>query len=110
MAEYTLREATVADAPTIAEHRRLMFEAMGTIEPGEEPGLVPAMTAYAERELPRGKFRAWIVEADGAPVAGGALLVHDRPVPFPGFLADEPYVTIFNVWTDPAHRRRGLAE
>jgi len=110
MVEYLLREATVADAATIARHRRLMFQAMGVFGPEDEPGFNAAVERYVERELPGGRFRAWIVEADGQPVAGGALLVHRGAVPFPGFLDDEPFATLFNVWTEPAHRRRGLAE
>ena len=30
---YALREATLADAPLLARHRRAMFEAMGTLRP-----------------------------------------------------------------------------
>ncbi|MFN8636148.1 MAG: GNAT family N-acetyltransferase [Chloroflexota bacterium] len=108
MTEYVLREAAAADARTIAEYRSLMFEAMGWLHPGEGPALVEAMQRYVERELPAGAVRAWIVEADGQPVAGG-LLVLQATAPAPGFLAEEPVGLIQNIWTEPSHRRRGLA-
>jgi hypothetical protein len=48
--------------------------------------------------------------ASGAPpiVAGGGLQV--RPLmPRPGYVRGEPEALILSMWTDPAHRRRGLA-
>src|SRR5947207_11141017 len=87
-----------------------MFQAMGRSGRDGERGLIEAMTRYAECELPHGKFRAWLVEHGGQVVAGGALLVSTQTVPFPGFLGEHPSVSIFNVWTDPEHRRQGLAE
>jgi GNAT superfamily N-acetyltransferase len=60
------------------------------------------------RALPGGEFRAWVVEYDGAPVGGGGVQL--RPlVPRPGHLDGQPEGLILSVWTDPAHRRRGLA-
>jgi predicted GNAT family acetyltransferase len=41
-------------------------------------------------------------------VAGGVLLLQ-QTAPSPGFLGDETVGLIQNIWTEPAHRRRGLA-
>ena len=108
MAEYVFREGTVADAHTIAEYRRLMFTAMGWVVPGEGADLVAAMERYAEREIPAGRLRAWIVDCDGQPVAGG-IIVLQSPAPMPGFVGGEHLGAIQNIWTEPEHRRRGLA-
>src|SRR3954451_2745357 len=49
---YRLRRASVADARTIAEYRRLMFTDMGDVAPGQGDDLVLAMERYVEQELP----------------------------------------------------------
>src|SRR5262245_34296945 len=56
---YRLRQATVADARTIAEYRRLMFTAMGDVVAGRDDDMVPAMERYVERELPAGRLVGW---------------------------------------------------
>ena len=105
---YRLRLATAADARTIAEYRRLMFAAMGQVPPGEGDDLVAAMEQHVERELPAGRLVGWIVEHEGSPVAGG-IVVLQQTAPSPGFVGDEPVGLIQNIWTEPVHRRRGLA-
>jgi GNAT superfamily N-acetyltransferase len=105
---YRIREATVADARTIAEYRRLMFTAMGQVVPGRDDDLVSAMERYVQQELPAGRLRAWIVDLDGSQVAGGILALQ-MTAPSPGSLDDQPVAIIQNIWTEPAHRRRGLA-
>lgn len=53
-------------------------------------------------------YRAWLVEAeDGAIVAGGGLTVLPWP-PGPRYLGGR-VAFVYNVYTEPAHRRRGLA-
>jgi GNAT superfamily N-acetyltransferase len=108
MSSYLLREATVGDARILAEYRRLMFTAMGQVAPGEGDDLVSATHRYLEREIPTGQVRAWIVDLDGQPVAGG-IIVLQVPAPTPGFVSGESLAAIQNIWTDPEHRRRGLA-
>ena len=108
MHSYLLREATVADARTLSEYRRLMFTEMGWVAPGEGDDLVSAMERYLEREIPTGTVRAWIVECDGRPVAGG-IIVLQVPAPSPGFVRGESLASMQNIWTEPDHRRRGLA-
>lgn len=109
---YALREATLADAPLLARHRRAMFEAMGSLRP-EDGGPVEAATRrWIEAAMPAGRFRAWVVEStgDGAaiPVAGGGLQLREL-MPRPGYVDGEPEGLIASMWTEPAHRQRGLA-
>ena len=66
MAEaYTLREATVGDAPALAAQRRSMFEAMGLLAPagGEEARQLEQVSRrFIEEALPAGAFFAWVHE------------------------------------------------
>ena len=106
--DYRLRPATVADAAVLAAQRRAMFEALGSLQADDAAALEAATVRYLRRALPRGEFRAWLVEHRGTPVCGGGVQL--RPlVPRPGHLDGRPEGLILSVWTDPAHRRRGLA-
>jgi GNAT superfamily N-acetyltransferase len=108
MPEYCLRTATVEDAAILAYQRRAMFEAMGVLPADEVRPLEVATRAYLERAIAEGAYRGWVVELDGKVVAGGGLQV--RPlVPRPGYTRGEAEGLIVSMWTEPAHRRRGLA-
>jgi GNAT superfamily N-acetyltransferase len=85
-----------------------MFTEMGQVPPGHGPALSSAMERYVEEALPAGHLIGWIVEHTGQPVAGG-IIVLQQPAPSPGFVAGEQVASIQNIWTEPAHRRRGLA-
>jgi GNAT superfamily N-acetyltransferase len=108
MLEYRLRTATVEDAPVLAYHRRAMFEAMGILPADEVRPLEAATRAYLERAIAEGAYHGWVVELDGTVVAGGGLQL--RPlVPRPGYTRGQAEGLIVSMWTEPAHRRRGLA-
>src|SRR5690242_15522898 len=107
-AEDHLRVATVADAEVIARHRVAMFRDMRALDERDADVLHDASLAYLRSALADGAYRGWVVERDGVVVAGGAILA--RPgLPRPENLrgGDEAY--LLNVYTEPAHRRRGLA-
>ena len=108
MDHYPIRQATVADAPTLVRQRCAMFEELGDATEADRAEIEAAIGRYLAEAMPAGLFRAWLVEADGAPVAGGGLQI--RPlVPRPGYTRGEAEAIVLSVWTDPAHRRRGLA-
>lgn len=107
MIAYALRLATVADAPLLAYQRRAMFVATGALVPEDADALEAAVRRYVERALPAGTFHAWIVEVNGVPVAGGGLQLRTL-MPRPGHLGGAPEGLIVSMWTEPAHRRRGL--
>jgi len=104
---YSLRLASVADAGLLAYQRRAMFVATGSLAPEEADPLEEAVRRYVERAMPAGTFHAWIVEADGVPVAGGGLQLRTL-MPRPGHPGDAPEGLIVSMWTEPDHRRRGL--
>jgi len=104
---YTVRKATLADVAVVARHRRLMFGATQHLPEGELDQLEVASRGYAERAMPAGTFHAWIVEHGGVAVAGGGLQIRTL-MPRPGYVNGEPEGLIVSMWTEPAHRRRGL--
>lgn len=107
MEKYQLRPANLADRDVLAYQRRSMFEATGLLEPAEAARLEAAIRSYLERAIPAGTFYAWVVEHQGAIVAGGGLQLRTL-MPRPGYVEGEPEALIVSMWTESAHRRRGL--
>jgi GNAT superfamily N-acetyltransferase len=103
---YRLREATLADADTLVRHRIAMFTDMGITFDAE--ALDREFRTWLAAMMRAGTYRAWIVEADaGDVVAGGGITVLPWP-PGPIDMGDR-LAFVYNVYTEPAHRRRGLA-
>jgi len=83
-----------------------MFTDMGT--PMDRDAVAAAFRLWVTRMLPAGTFRAWLVETpSGDIVAGGAITIIPWP-PGPASLGDR-LAFVYNIYTEPAHRRRGLA-
>jgi GNAT superfamily N-acetyltransferase len=106
---YRVREATLADASALVHHRIGMFTDMGvTFDAG---ALAEAFHAWLRDTMPAGTYRAWLVEseddADNAIVAGGGITILPWP-PGPRYMGTR-LAFVYNVYTEPAHRRRGLA-
>ena len=103
----SMRPSTPADLETHVAHRIAMFKDM---EMGTEEGLKRMAEAF--RPLLRswfvtGQCRGLVMEAHGRVVASLLLLLKES-VPTPVTpLSVRGY--LFNVYTDPSHRRRGLA-
>ena len=101
-----MRPATLADASALVHHRVAMFTDMGI--PLDVPTLDREFRAWLSAMMPAGTFHAWLVESDdGSIVAGGGVSV----VPWPPGPRDMNHriAVVYNVYTEPAHRRRGLA-
>jgi len=102
-----IREATVRDLETILHHRRRMCEDMGHREAAVLDRMVADCRGPLRRWLEEGVYRGFLVERDGAVVAGGGIIVSAW---LPS--AADPQArraTILNVYTEPEHRRQGLA-
>ena len=107
--DYTIRLATVADAPIIVHHRRAMFTDMGLANRKDLDAMEATFAPYVTRALGNGSYRGWLAETDGGHVvAGGGLIVHEWPAR-PGNPSDPRRAYILNVYTEPDHRKRGLA-
>lgn len=106
MSYYTFRAATLADIPALVHHRHAMFAEMGltgdyeTMDQRFDPWLCQAMTQQL--------YFGWVAETEqGEIVAGGGVGLLPRP-PSPPDL-NEQWAFVYNVYTEPSHRRQGLA-
>ena len=115
--DVTLRRAHEADAATIARHRADMFSDMGDLPEALRADLEDATRRRLTDALRSGEYVGWLVETDDAEravVAGGGVLVRAR-LPRPGTVAGVPRVLVgreaivYNMFTERAWRRRGLA-
>jgi GNAT superfamily N-acetyltransferase len=108
MSDYRIRRATLADAAAIARQRVRMFLDMGELEEDEAPTVELATLTRLNSELASGEYLGWLAEANGEVVAGAGVLLHayypNGPNP-----RGRPTAYILNVYTEPAHRDRGLA-
>lgn len=103
---YTIRPATIADIPHIAQQREAMFRDMGI--PAEFDAMSVATTSWLRDAIPAKTYLGWMAEsATGEVAAGGGLIVIPWP---PGPMSMDPRCGfIFNVYTAPSHRKQGLA-
>src|SRR5262249_9210650 len=116
-AEFTVREATVADAAVIARHRAEMFRDMGRLPPPLYPVLMSAGSRYLADALATGEDAGWVGAPGDTPgrVAAGAGLRRRRVRPHPTggadgvVLAEGRQGIVLNVFTERPWRRRGLA-
>jgi GNAT superfamily N-acetyltransferase len=108
MSDFTLRLATLADVPELLNHRRAMFEDMGS---GDAVSLAPMLSAfekYLRDAIPGGTFRGWFSLApDGSIAAGCAVAVVPWPPGVWNPQIGRPY--ILNLYVYPEYRRQGLA-
>ena len=102
---YTIRPATIDDIPHIVGHREQMFRDMGI--PAEFDAMAAAARSWLARAIPEDAYRGWVATTpDRAVVGGGGLIVIPWP---PGpFSMDPRCGFVFNVYTEPAHRKQGL--
>jgi GNAT superfamily N-acetyltransferase len=106
---YRVRAATFADADTLVAHRIGMFTDMGVELDAAQVGA--AFRQWLAESLPSGLYHAWLIEtvgqADSTIVGGGGVTVLPWP-PGPRYLGDR-LAFVYNVYTEPAHRHRGVA-
>ena len=111
--EFTVRDATVDDVRALAHHRTAMFLDMGSIAPADAPPLAEAAADWMLQAIPAGAFRAWVAcTADGTIVGGAGMQLRPiipRPRPGGGIRGGVQGLLV-NVYTEPAWRRRGIAE
>jgi ribosomal protein S18 acetylase RimI-like enzyme len=106
--EFHLRQATPADAAVIRHHRRAMFHDMGMTDAGDLARMDAGFAVWLDERFAEGRYIGWFACTDAGTVAAGAgLWLLDWP-PSPRY----PHRTrgyLINVYTEPEHRRRGLA-
>jgi ribosomal protein S18 acetylase RimI-like enzyme len=107
----TTRPVRLSDLDLICRHREDMFRASNA--PGRSDESLRAMTAsfrvWIEPRLGDGSYFGYIVEEDGAAVAGIGLMIIDWP-PHPLHPNEDKRGYVLNVFVEPSHRKRGLAK
>jgi GNAT superfamily N-acetyltransferase len=105
---YLIRPAEVRDARIIAEHRGAMFRDMGLVSAEESNLLIDASETWLSGLLANEGYFGWLVEHEDLVVAGGGILLRELG-PTPGCLRLGRWAHVVNIYTEPGHRRRGLA-
>jgi len=102
---YRVRTATLADADALVRHRLAMFTDMGV--PLDATLVARAFRSWLAHAMPAGIYRAWVAQdEEGAIVGGGGLTAVPWP-PGPTYHGDT-LAFVYNVYTEPDHRRRGV--
>jgi len=106
-ANYRVRPATLADVDLLVHHRIAMFTDMGVRFDAHE--LDRTFRIWLASTMPAGTYRAWLADAaNGEVAAGGGITIIPWP-PGPQYAGDR-LAFVYNVYTEPSHRRRGLAK
>ena len=108
MDNYVIRMAEPHDAEVIAFHRAGMFFDMGLIKESAMDSLITASVVYFREAIEKKEYFGWLAVIKDKIVAGGGLAIRQVP-PFPGNLEVSEGAYIFNMYTEPLHRRKGLA-
>lgn len=106
--EYKIKQATIADLDTIVQHRYRMFTEMGNGDPDLLKRAAPLYVEWLRPRLLDHRYQGWLMmDSRDEVVAGVGLWLMDWPTGVVDVALHRGYV--FNVWTDPAHRRIGLS-
>ena len=106
--EYKVRAATAADAGIIAEHRRAMFADMGERDQAKLDAMEAESVPWLQGKISSGSYFGWFAVApDGSIAAGAGIWLIEWPPSVMDLRGRRG--TIFNVYTVPGYRGRGLA-
>jgi GNAT superfamily N-acetyltransferase len=103
-----IRKGAPADLPVIAHHRISMMASMDIGDPSTYESYALEFQEFARRSMSDQTYHQWLAETEtGKVVSGAAAYV----VPWPGNPKDhrQKRVYIINVFTEPEHRRKGIA-
>ena len=107
MPGYSVREATLGDLDTLVRHRLGMYTSMGTAF--DYDVLDRATRDWLRKMMPAGEYIAWVCETDDGEIVAGAGVSLYRWPPGPWVAYGDQMAFVYNVYTEPAHRRQGLA-
>jgi GNAT superfamily N-acetyltransferase len=111
--DVSLRQAGEADIPLLVTHNRRMFEEVAHLQgrthaPAALQAWEQAFFPYVRSRMADGSVIAWLIEVDGVAVCSAAIAVVTSP-PSPRNPSGR-YGLLFGMYTEPAYRRRGLAQ
>lgn len=104
---YHIRRARLKDIPILISFREKMFRSISKDSQGDDK-FNRATQRYLETEMKKRQFVAWIAETvEGQTVASAAVSFFTLP-PKPWNIKGK-YAYISSMFTEPSHRRKGLA-
>lgn len=107
MSEITIRRATIEDVSMITHQRHAMFAEMGHGTPESRAKMDIHFADWLHPHLVSEEYMGWMA-CDGDKVIAGLGLWIIQWLPAPdGISFVRPYVC--NVYTEPTHRKRGIA-
>ena len=104
MSDYRIRDASLDDVDVLVHHRVAMFQDMGV--PLDAAAVGGAFRPWLLDMMPKGLYRAWLVESGSRVIAGGGITILPWP-PGPRYFSGR-LAFVYNVYTEPDHRHRGL--
>ena len=105
---YDFRPATREDAAITALHRHRMFAEMGYSD-DQLRAVTTAFLPWVREAITRGAYLGYLATITHQVAAGAGMMIVDWP-PSPRDPSPSPQRGyIFNAFTEPDHRRRGLA-
>jgi GNAT superfamily N-acetyltransferase len=104
MSDYRVRVATLDDLDALVHHRIAMFQDMSV--PLDPVAVDAAFRPWLREMMPKGVYRAWLVESESRVFAGGGITILPWP-PGPRYFSGR-LAFVYNVYTEPDHRHRGL--
>jgi GNAT superfamily N-acetyltransferase len=107
MTDYRIRQATTDDVEALVHHRLAMFSEMGV--PLDAPVVRQLFRDWLLKMMPAGEYLAWVCEAGSAEVVAGVGITLLIWPPGPSPIAAGRIAFVYNVYTEPSHRKRGIA-
>lgn len=108
-AQVGLRRATEQDVAALVHLRSLMFSSMGSDVGGQDAAWRVAAARWFQERLARPGFAGFVMEHPVDGVVCAALGSCDARAPSPNNVSGA-HGHVFNISTDPAHRRCGYAQ
>ena len=106
---WTVRRATARDIPTLVRHRRRMWIELRRYPERDLDRHDLVYARWVREGLATRTILAFVVEGPGRSVAGSGCLWLMPSQPRPGSLGRGRVPYILSMYTEPAHRRRGVA-
>lgn len=105
---YTLRLASADEAAILAHHRAAMFRDMNEVDDQGAAIIANASEDHLAALIEAREYFGFLAEHEGVVVGGGGVWL--RPLlPRPGTLQGSLEAYVLNVYTEPEHRRSGVA-